>query len=185
MRRIEFPTYATEPAGLVGPIIADHLKEVWSVRRRTEFGGVGLAPNLDALVFQCVMSVNKYELAPEICESLRRGPVVLDRYWPSAVAFGGADGLNKQWLIDIHKALPQPDYAFLLDVDYATSLARRPDRRDRYERRGEDYYNAVRQNYVGLWNVMGERGGPTKWITLDGRKPMDEVTSDIMRELNL
>lgn len=184
-RLISFPTYDTEQASVVGPTITDHLHGEWEVVKCAEehlalrLGAADL--KLDALVFQCVMSVNKYEMAPLIKIRTDYGEVVvLDRYWQSGYAFGGADGLDAGWLVNIHRALPQPDINILLDIDFATSLARRPERRDRYEKMGEEYFLKVRANYMSLWR-MGAAALklPGRWVVLDGTRPADEITDTI------
>lgn len=184
-RLISFPTYNTEKSSVVGPVITDHLKGGWMAFKNTDAGGVH-SLNLDALVFQCVMSVNKYELAGEIEDVLAAGrSVVCDRYWPSAYAYGGADGLDPAWLRQIHRSLPKPDICFLLDVDYETSLARRPDRRDRYERLGKAFYGKVRSLYRALWLEEASGHTTTRWVVIDGSKSEDDVTTAIMEELAL
>jgi dTMP kinase len=181
-RRIAFPTYDTEPASLVGPIITSHLRENW--RAEAPFGGLidgGFNSLLDAIVFQCVMTADKYSMAPSIKAVVDYGgTVILDRYWHSGFAFGGTDGIDLPWLMNVHRALPQPDINILLDVDFETSLARRPDRRDCYEKMGKDYFENVRYNYLCLWkSLAAEHKLHGRWIVLDGREPLSKVTTAI------
>lgn len=185
--RIEFPTYSTEPEGLSGPLIADHLKEAWEVVTRTREPHlvIGKDDKLDAFVFQCLMNTNKYEMAPKIQHELDVGRhVILDRYWPSAYAYGRADDLDPAWLLRVHEMLPKPNICFLLDVDYATSFARRPDRRDRFERKGKDYFDRVAANYRRLWLEISPLSTfwsirTTEWAVVDGRQSQEDVTRQV------
>lgn len=194
-RRIEFPTYSTEPDALTGPVITTHLQGQWGTSTRRKVGENVVQyippqdPLLDPLVFQCIMTVNKYEMAPKIQRELDEDRhVILDRYWPSAYAYGRADGLDTAWLLRVHEMLPQPDICFLLDVDYETSMTRRPDRRDRYERKGKAYFDQVAANYRRLWLEIGPLSafwaGPcsnkdTEWIVIEGRQVQEDVTRQV------
>lgn len=187
-RRIAFPTYALEPDGPTGELIGGHLARRWSCIPACgpdEFKHAG--GRLDAHVFQCLQTINRYEMAPTIEGVLREGKsVVLDRYWQSAYAYGAADGLNRAWLERINTCLPQADVNFLLDIDFETSLTRRPDRRDRYEKLGADFYALVRSFYLSLWDLKARaEGSKQKWIVLDGRKSEDEIFSTALKELSL
>lgn len=190
--RIAFPTYSEYPDVLTGPLIAEHLKEQWRACRHAG-GGIGeFDANLDALVFQCCMALNKYETVPRITRAVNKGNgVILDRYWPSAYAYGGADGLPDEWLINIHKALPKPDLFFLLDVSYETALERRPDRRDRYEAKGKEFFDRIRARYNDLWTApalnhtratMCEEGS-AGWIVLNGELEPNAITAFILDKI--
>ncbi len=174
-----FPTYGEHPnLAPAGQVVADHLHGKWHVAAADGAGEV--VPHefarRDAFVFQCVMTVNKYELAPTIRRVGALGRlVILDRYWPSAYAYGLADGLSPGWLMRIHESLPQPDCNFLLDVPAPEAAARRPERRDRYERRSEDYFGRVRLNYLQLWRTRQDREGRDRWVIVDGRAAVDVV----------
>lgn len=126
--RISFPRYGTT----LGKAILRHLKSEISmhVRSTTMPCGHNLAPE-DALAFQCMMVADKYHAASEISRFLRSGvDVVCDRYWQSAYAFGGSDGLDEQWLLDVHEMMPKPDVNILLSLSPEEALARRPQMRD-------------------------------------------------------
>jgi len=180
-QRIAFPTYNEHPKSLVGPVIDAHLKGRW--RTSAAMGPDEFTHadgHLDALVFQALMTVNRYELAGQIDASVLRGQhVVLDRYWPSGYVYGSVDGLDKAWLLRIHECLPQPDLFILLDVTYETALARRPDRRDRYEKRGKDFFDVIRLAYLDLWTHSREQkevAPRARWTVIDGEYDADTVT---------
>jgi dTMP kinase len=188
-RLYAFPTYDKEPASPVGPVIADHLKGRWWVQTGdgADYGSLAEAAlgwkddKRDPLVFQCCMSADKYACAPAIrALSDYGGTVVLDRWWQSAYVYGGADGLDLSWLLTVHKSLPQPDVNILLDVDFETSLARRPDRRDRYETMGKAFFDDLRHRYLTLWRETArEKKLPGRWIVIDGRQSAEEVKRTI------
>lgn len=136
-------------------------------------------PEPDALAFQALQLANRMEHAADIFEAASRGHVVFDRYWPSGYAYGRADGLDGEWLVKLHSWLPQPDLFILLDVDLEDSMARRPDRRDRYEKDGAKL-RVVVNHYRELWASRG-REHPGRWRVLDGKRPPGDVTAEIER----
>lgn len=151
--RRSFPAYGTELGGL----IAGMLKEDWRITNETECGP-DADMNIDhvsAFVLQCLMTVNRLELADEIeyRNSTEGLDVVLDRYWASAVAYGAADGLDPKWLEAIHSRLPKAHHV-LIDVPVDESWKRRPERRDVYEAdRGR--LERAREEYLALWERKG------------------------------
>jgi dTMP kinase len=149
-----FPRYGTP----LGQIIGEHL------RRAT--GG-----RSDAITLQCMMTADKYDAAMRILERIGSGAfVVCDRWWPSAFAYGVADGLPPEWLVNIHDRLPVPDLNILIELPADESLQRRPELRDRYEK-DRVLQDRVRENYRTLWreNVS------TRWPVVDGGGTPEEV----------
>lgn len=140
----------------------------------------------DALVFQCMMVVDKYDAAPTIEESLMRGAVVVaDRWWQSAYCYGAADGLPKEWLLRAHQRLPQAHLNIWIDVPIEETHRRRPKARDRYE---EDRakQETVREHYKALWGNDDDPYGTApagRWVTIDGMPDKDAVHEAIWAEV--
>lgn len=129
-------------------------------------------PKANALVLQCLMTVNRLELAGTIREELRAGnSVVLDRYWGSAMAYGMADGLDPLFIKTIHEGLPQPDLWLLLDIPPEESSRRRPERRDRYEKQ-PGLMAQVSKNYKAWFEENSASG---RWVVIDGTGPAAAV----------
>lgn len=159
-----FPAYQTP----TGSMIRAHLGNVW--RAQNELSAyIGQIESLDARVFQCVQTVNKLEMLPMIKDALDNGPVILDRFWPSALVYGVADGLDEEWLWQIHAEFPPCDAYVLLDVDPSTSLERRPERRDRYE--NDSLMGKRAEIYRRLWadEMDASNGIWPAWFKVDAR----------------
>lgn len=181
--RWDFPNYETT----TGKAILLHLKNKWSAREeyKSMFAptslGLDATDNIDALVFQALMTVNRYEVAKELDTLLNRGVnVVLDRYWPSGYAYGKADGLSEDWLLAVHSSLPRVDKAVLLDITPEESIRRRPERRDRYEKQ-PGLMETVRANYLELFACM--KRGAGSWNVVDAMGSFDEVHSRVVSSL--
>jgi len=178
---VSFPRYETP----LGKLMRRHLRGFVSLteeRTRDSSDPVvdGLSYHVrapeDALAFQALMIADKADAAADIQAALGRGTIVVaDRWWPSAYAYGKADGLDWQWLIHTHAALPQPNLNILLDISADESLRRSddPERRktkprDRYEEDRKKLH-AVRDNYLGLWHTFSGVGDlPLSWRMIDG-----------------
>jgi thymidylate kinase len=87
------------------------------------------------------------------------------------VAYGDAQGVDAQWLIEVQRLLPQPALTLLLDIAPATALSRKQAGRDRYER-DLDLLARVRQSYRRLAQQ------PT-WALIDGEQSREAVSTAI------
>lgn len=167
---LSFPAYKTP----TGQLIAEHLQTSWVsayIAKSPEE-----TTKLDAFVLQSLMLTNRMEFAPFIKRTLAENTnLVCDRYWSSGYAYGKADGLDGDYLLKIHEALPQPDLQLLIDIDIEDSIARRPERRDRYEKNAA-LLTVVGKYYRELWAAKG-------WPVINGRKTIEEVSDEIWKEV--
>jgi dTMP kinase len=172
-----FPRYETE----VGKAILRHLMKKTLLAEVVQVARGALtdeefrrAPE-DALAFQCLMLADKYDAAVDMNADLRAGKVIIcDRWTPSALAFGVADGLDVAWLNRVQERLPKGDINIFIDVPEEEALRRRPKLRDRYETNRE-LQQHVRENYRAMWSVGGV------WRTVDGVGTEDEVHDRIWK----
>jgi dTMP kinase len=164
----------------IGKLIDGHLKDNWSAARNTprsdQFPGKSEEDlSLNALMFQALQVANRVEVMPALMATLGTGTsVVCDRYWGSGYAYGGADGLAKNYLVKLHQFFPEPDLNILLDVSHTTVESRmkgRPGKTERYETQ-PDLLKTVIQNYRELWQAYQH---DSRWITLDGGGSLVEV----------
>ena len=124
-------------------------------------------------VMQLLYVANRYEWKPQIERELERGTVVIcDRYLASSVAYGEAQGLDRAWLAEVQKYLPQPDLTILLDIDPHVSARRKTADRDKYER-DLDLLARVRNSYLGQASAG--------WLHLDADRARDAVAAEVWR----
>lgn len=153
-----------------GRLIYEHLEGKWWIDSKRE--PAELARD-EALVFQALQIANRMEVATEIFQAAAKGNVVFDRYWPSGYAYGRADGLDGEYLINLHRWLPQADLYLLLDIDPADSVRRRPERRDRYENQ-EGLMERVLQHYHELW---AQHANEVRWAVINARGTVEETAA--------
>jgi thymidylate kinase len=176
--RFAFPNYESP----TGKLILGHLKKEWTCARH--FPNVATwaacADDTDARVFQSLQTVNRIELLPQIHEAKRKGHVVFDRYWQSAVVYGALDGLDMQWLRLVQeKPMPPADINILIDVPVDEGFKRRPERRDRYET-NRPFLEKVRSQYITLWTMSASMGLPGEWFIVGGLGSVEEVHDRII-----
>jgi thymidylate kinase len=135
----------------------------------------------DAMVFQCMMTIDKYAAEPEMRSFLGTGDVVADRWAPSACVYGVADGLDPAWLREIHACLLKADLYILLDVPLDEAVRRRPERRDRYER-DQKKQERVRELYREMWKTEGATDEHS-WVVLDGTGDVEVVNNLIINAI--
>ena len=127
-------------------------------------------------VMQLLYIANRYEMRADMARWLAEGTVlVCDRYVASSIAYGEAQGLDPAWLADVQRFLPKPDLTILLDIAPETAVQRKAAGRDRYER-DLALLSRVRESY----RRQAAEGG---WLRLDGERPRDAVTADVLTAL--
>jgi len=122
-------------------------------------------------VMQLLYVANRYEWKPQMERELARGTIlVCDRYLASSVAYGEAQGLDRAWLLEMQRHLPQPDLTLLLDIDPGVSARRKTTDRDRYEQ-DLALLGRVRASYLGQVT--------DRWVQIDANRDRDMVAADV------
>lgn len=127
----------------------------------------------DADVMQLLYIANRYERKADLQRWIDGGLIlVCDRYSASSIAYGTAQGLDENWLIDIQKFLPRASFTILLDISPETAVARKAVDRDRYER-DLAMQARVRESYK-------RQADAGQWIVLDGERSKDAIAADVL-----
>jgi dTMP kinase len=123
-------------------------------------------------VMQLLYVANRYETRKQIDGWLADGRVILcDRYTASTIAYGEAQGLDRQWLADIQRFLPPADLTILLDIPPEVAVQRKQADRDRYER-DLDLLTRVRGSYQS-------QAADSRWKLIRGDRPKADVSADV------
>jgi dTMP kinase len=184
-QRFDFPQYGSYS----GQPLLMLLKRKWECAR-TRDGKLVPDEAMTALSIQALQTINRYEhlgflkqweCSPEEEREHSDGVLVLDRYFGSGLAYGAADGLDLEFLMNIHRSLPMPELWLLLDVPADESVKRRPERRDEYEKR-QGFMGKVRDQYLSMFKHP-PTGFGDEWVIVDGMGSEDEVHARIMNEV--
>jgi dTMP kinase len=153
VRLISFPDYGTS----IGEEIARALQG------EREYGND---------VMQLLFVANRHERREAIHEWLAGGLILIcDRYRASSIAYGEAQGLDRQWLEDIQRYLPPAALTIYVDIAPETALKRKAHDRDRYER-DMDLLGRVRDSYR-------RQAAQSDWLLVDGERSKEDIASDI------
>lgn len=130
----------------------------------------------DAMIYQSLMVINRYEAQQRIQEALMSGKVIIaDRYMDSSMAYGMADGLNAQWLFEIQQSLVAPDCTVLVDIPVEEAFRRKGTDRD--------YYESKKEFLEDVRDIYQQAAVTLKWIILDGTQPVSDITQVLYTEV--
>jgi len=123
-------------------------------------GGREYPPEVRHILF----AANRWEKKAELESSLSRSnAVIVNRYSESNLAYGVANGLKLEWLVNLEAGLPKPDEVIVLDAPPASLASRRGRDKDEYER-NVSLQERTREAYLRLssqfhWRVVPATGG--------------------------
>jgi len=127
--------------------------------------------NIIPEVRQCLFVANRWERKPEMEEWLNEGRIVIaNRYTPSGLVYGLANGLDLEWMINLERGLPPADMVIVIDVSVDTHFQRKKER-DVYEK-DRRFLERVRTVYLDLAKKF-------KWKVVDGERQVDEVAGKV------
>lgn len=157
---ISFPDYSTQ----IGKLIRDFLDG------KAKFSSETL---------HILLAANRREKKELIQQYLRNGNTILmNRYYHSNLAYGIANGLSKEWLLNLEVGMPKEDITILLDVAPEITQSRVVDNEfdaDIFEK-DKEFLNRVRTNYLNLAKEYG-------WAVIQSHKSKGEVFDSILRVL--
>jgi len=171
---IEFPNY-NSPSG---KLIKEYLESLWRVETFA-LATTSSSSYASAMAFQALNVANRMEIMPSLvaAQGDRTNHLVLTRYWQSGWVYGQMDGLDRNWLLNIHRAMTRPDISFLVNTLPEVAMERLTSRDSGLRaRRYEDKLGKLQQAaklYNELWsNVQYNFGGH---LVIDGGKKPEEV----------
>jgi dTMP kinase len=151
--------------------LAEALREI--LLHRTDID----IPALEAATIFMAGSISTMRRCRELADEGRR--VVLDRGFESTYAYQSADGCPLSSLMCLANAVPaqiHPEMTLFLDVPAevrAARLAAAEGRgKDRFERRGAEYFERVAVGYRRASQLFST-------LTLNGNRPVDAVADEI------
>ena len=159
-----------------------HKTEKLSYPIYTSFSGREIEAFLDGKrfyphqVLHMLYSMNRWENLDKLRELLRDSDfLIVDRYYPSNLAYGIARGLDEQWLLSLDRGLPEPNKIILVDTSVEASFARKTSGRDIHER-DKTFLKKVRKVYLSLAKRR-------KWTVVNGDRSLAEVNEDLWNAL--
>jgi dTMP kinase len=119
-------------------------------------GELDLDPHTTALAF---LADRSHHLATEIRPALAGGRwVVCDRYLLSTLAYQGADGVDRGWMMAAAASIDVPDVTFFLDVPPETAAGRLASRPTAERWEGPELAARLRSSYHDSIRLLRELG---------------------------
>jgi dTMP kinase len=108
-------------------------------------------------------------LAREVEPALSAGKIVVsERYYHSTIAYQSAQGVDRNWLLELNRFARKPDLAFFIDVDHALG-ASRTKTGEIFE--NERFLSKVRKNYLMFEDM----------VRVDGSAGVDKVFEGVKK----
>ena len=156
VKRLSFPDYET-PLG----------KEI----KKFLLGKISLRPEVRQLLYVA----NRWERENDMVHWLEKGAfVIADRYIPSGLAYGIANGLSLNWMLRLEEGLPKTNVVILVDIPVEVSLSR--------GRKG-DIYEEDRELLIKVRKSYQELAQKFNWITVNGEADVEEVFKAIWKDV--
>jgi dTMP kinase len=140
--------------------------------------------DLDARTVALAFTADRADhLARVIRPALEQGRwVVCDRYLLSTLAYQGAEGVDREWILEASRDFERPDLTWFLDIsesDRAGRIAARS-RTERYE--GPELADEIRASYRASIDLLRSLGQEIE--ILDASPPVDEVLKALLARLD-
>ena len=122
-----------------------------------------------------LLSANRWEKKSEI-ERLREKDniVIINRYYQSNLAYGLANGMNFDWLVNLDYGLPKEDIVIVLDIEPVVSHKRGHDNGfvlDEFEK-NRNFLEKARKNYLDLAKMFN-------WVVIDSESDVNSLSESI------
>ena len=163
--RLSFPTYSQTPGGRVVKAYLD--------------GKLGERDDLDVETIVDIYAADRKQFKELIAEYLEKGGIIVcDRYREANLIHQLVGFSGKQWgekfeeIKSVDEDLPDAEEVFYLDISPEEAERRMKDREKDIHELDEDYLRKSNRN----GRKVAEKEG---WSTVDGERPMDEVTRDL------
>jgi dTMP kinase len=153
--KMSFPDYKTPVGQLIKKILSNEIQVTIEVKHM-------------------LLSANRWELKPKIEELIeQKYTIVFDRYYQSNWAYGLANNLPIDWLVNLDSNINQTNLTIVLDLPPNVSFKRKEQNRDIHEQDLE-YLLRVRNCFIKLANE-------NKWFIVDGNQPVGVVHNSIWK----
>ena len=120
-----------------------------------------------------LFSANRWEKKKEIESMLENGTIVImNRYWPSNLIYGAANGMDTEWLLMLDKGLPKEDMVIVILVNPGVST-KRAETLDAFESDKQLAAKAYR-NYLKYAKQF-------RWKVIDGSKSKEQVHQELVK----
>ena len=143
-----------------------------------ELKKMAIEGTLDSILKAYLFAADRYIRMKSIKdEDLKNKILLFDRYVPSAIAYRMAEGVDKNFVLNINSVFPKADIGFFIDITPEESVKRNTDTKFNIKSSTE-HLGKVRREYL---SILDENN----LIYVDGMKPIEQIFNDILVIENL
>lgn len=103
--------------------------------------------------------------------------ILFDRYYHSAVAYRMAEGINKEWVMNLNSVFKKPDIGFYIDITPEESVKRNTDTKFNIIATAE-HLAKVRKAYLSFINEEN-------LIYINGMRDLEDVYNEILNYIEM
>ena len=141
-----------------------------------ELKKMAIEGTLDSILKAYLFAADRYIRMKSIRdEDLKNKILLFDRYVPSAIAYRMAEGVDKNFVLNINSVFPKADIGFFIDITPEESVKRNTDTKFNIKSSTE-HLGKVRREYL---SILDENN----LIYVDGMKPIEQIFNDILQKL--
>lgn len=133
---------------------------------------------------QFLLYTIQFVMDSRMIEEKRKNEILIaDRYFTTTLCYQTLEGIDPQMALNYAKnfKIQVPDGVYYLNVDPEIAIKRKGGEAKEKNRREKDF-EFIRKTYAQYENLAKNQVW-TKWINIDGNKPIEEVTKDIYNKL--
>ncbi|MBA0908657.1 MAG: dTMP kinase [Nitrosarchaeum sp.] len=125
-------------------------------------------------VIHCLLAANRWEKLHDILAAQSKNSVlIMNRYYQSNLIYGLANGMKREWLVNLDVGLPKADLVILLDVTQKESFNRKKTNRDKFEK-NEKFIQKISK----IYRITAKK---EHWKIINASKSKLEVHKDILQ----
>lgn len=141
-----------------------------------ELKKMAIEGNLDSILKAYLFAADRYIRMKSISsDDLNNKILLFDRYVPSAIAYRMAEGVDKDFVLNINSVFPKADIAFFIDITPEESVNRNTDTKFNIKSSVE-HLGEVRKAYSSILNE-------NNLIYIDGMKPIEQIFNEVLQKL--
>ena len=131
---------------------------------------------LDSVLKSYLFAADRYIRMKSIREEDFKNKILLfDRYVPSAIAYRMAEGVDKNFVLNINSVFPKADIGFFIDITPEESFKRNTDTKFNIKSSIE-HLDKVRNEYL---SILDENN----LIYINGMRPIEQIFNEILQKL--
>lgn len=141
-----------------------------------ELKKMAIEGTLDSILKSYLFAADRYIRIKKIrSEDLKNKILLFDRYVPSAIAYRMAEGVDKNFVLNINSVFPKADVGFFIDITPEESVKRNTDTKFNIKSSAE-HLDKVRSAYL---TILDENN----LIYIDGMQPIEQIFNEILQKL--